>query len=296
MFEKELKDIKEKIDIEMKIKTSFLNCPSEIKEAVEYSFLSEGKRVRPILFLKTYEALKGEYDINVLKFSLSLEMIHSYSLIHDDLPSLDNDDYRRGELTNHKVFGEAMAILSGDSLLNLAYENMFEIISENNENCIKYIEASKVISKAVGIEGMIGGQVKDILSDGKEIDEEELKYIQKNKTTKLIESSVKAGAIVAGANKREIEELSRYGEILGDMFQIKDDILDVIGDMKKMGKSVGTDINNNRLTHTTVYGLEDSVEKVNNLYKESIEIIDNLNLKKSYFLKELSKYLAYREN
>lgn len=293
MFEKELSTIKKDIDNEMKKTIESLECPEEIKKAVEYSFLSGGKRIRPILFIKTYESILGSYDDTVLKFSLSLEMIHSYSLIHDDLPSLDNDDYRRGELTNHKVFGEAIAILAGDSLLNLAYENMFDVIVGNDTK--NYIKASQEISKSVGIEGMIGGQVKDILSDGKKINEDELKYIQKNKTSKFIESSVKSGAIVAGANKEEIEKLSRYGEILGDMFQIKDDILDIVGDIEKTGKSIGTDVDNNRLTYTSVYGLDNSMEKVNKLYNESLDIIDSLNLKKSFFLKELSKYLAYRE-
>lgn len=294
MFRKELRIIKNDIDNSMKRKIDLLKCPQEIKKAVEYSFLSGGKRIRPILFTKTYESIVGSYDETVLNFSLSLEMIHSYSLIHDDLPSLDNDDYRRGELTNHKVFGEAMAILAGDSLLNLAYENMFDVILNTDGD--NYIKASQEISKAVGIEGMIGGQVKDILSDGKEIDEEELRYIQKNKTSKFIESSVKSGAIVAGADVYTIEKLSRYGEILGDMFQIKDDILDIVGDIEKTGKNTGTDLDNNRLTYTSVHGLDNSIKKVNKLYNESLEIIDSLNLKKSFFLKELSKYLADRES
>lgn len=293
------KDIieKAKLDIEIEIDRMFNieDLPQRrIYESMKYSMLAGGKRIRPILFLKTYEMVgKADYS-KVLPFSVAIEMIHTYSLIHDDLPAMDNDDFRRGKLTNHKVFGEDMAILAGDGLLNLAYETMISeaIRSEDRERCMLAIDQ---IAKASGVRGMIGGQVVDILSSSGHGSLETLEYIHKHKTSRLIEASILSAAILAGASSEELSVLRSYAESLGLMFQIRDDILDRIGDSEVTGKTVGIDEANDKLTYVSAYGLEKSIEKTEELYRKSIDDLSRLSDYDTEFLKGLSEYLVYRK-
>ncbi|MCR2042607.1 polyprenyl synthetase family protein [Anaerosalibacter massiliensis] len=259
------------------------NYQEKIFEAMKYSLFTGGKRIRPILLLKSCEMVKGSYE-EAIPFALALEMIHTYSLIHDDLPSMDNDDFRRGKPTNHKVFGEAIAILSGDGLLNLSYEIMVESIinkSKDKNDYNRYLLAFKEISNASGVEGMIGGQVVDILSDGKIIDSSELKYMYKCKTAALIRAAVVSGGIIGGANNEEIKKLKTYGECVGLGYQIRDDILDMDED-RKISKT----------TYLSFNPPGKAKEKVESLSKEAKESVKSF--KNNKFLDEISYYLINR--
>jgi geranylgeranyl diphosphate synthase type II len=291
----ELKKYKIIIDEELDKVLSFENTPqSKVFEAMRYSVFAGGKRLRPILTLKSCELISGNYK-NALNFALAIEMIHTYSLIHDDLPAMDNDDFRRGKPTNHKVFGENIAILAGDGLLNFAYELMIDTISKVND-VKRYILAFKEIAKAAGIFGMIGGQVVDVLSENISIDKKTMEFIHKNKTSALIEASIISGAIIGGASTNEIDNLRKYGRAIGLGYQIRDDILDKIGDISKLGKDIGSDEENNKATYLSLYGLEKSIEKTKELCNEAIEAIyifkNNSNIE---FFIELCKYLVNRE-
>jgi len=259
-------------------------------EAMIYSIKVGGKRVRPILMLLTYAMYKEDYK-DILPFAAALEMIHTYSLIHDDLPCMDNDDLRRGKPTNHKIYGEAIAILAGDGLLNEAMIIMLNQCLDGNLNKIK---ASTLIAKASGAQGMIAGQICDILSEGKEISEEELLYMHRNKTGQLIKAAIVCGAILGNANESDLSNLKEYGEKLGLAFQIKDDILDVIGDVSVLGKNVNADECNNKTTFITMYGLEKCKEKCNNLTGECFEILNKLKSNTKY-LEEITEFLLKRE-
>lgn len=288
---------KAKLDIEAEIDKVFSieDVPQKrIYESMKYSMLAGGKRIRPILFLKTYEMVQKSDYRKVLSFSVAIEMIHTYSLIHDDLPAMDNDDYRRGKLTNHKVFGEDMAILAGDGLLNLAYETMVAE-SLRSSHPITYIRAMNELSRASGVRGMIGGQVVDIISSSGDGSLETLEYIHRHKTSRLIEASIISGAILAGARDDEISILQSYAESIGLMFQIRDDILDRIGDSEVTGKTVGIDETNDKLTYVSAYGLEESIEKTEELYRKSIDDLNRLSEYDTEFLKGLSEYLVYRK-
>lgn len=263
---------------------------SSIVNSMHYSVFAGGKRIRPILMLATGELFdcKREY---IMPYAAAIELIHTYSLIHDDLPAMDNDDYRRGTLTNHKVFGDAIAILAGDGLLNFAHEHMIEnSIKENN---IKYLKAAYEISKAAGINGMIAGQIVDIESENKEIDFEKLNYMHKNKTGALIKASVLAGAIISDAKAYDLEILAAYADKLGLAFQIIDDILDVKGDFDKIGKNIGSDIKKNKTTYVSFYGIDKAEEIAKKLSLEAIDLISEYG-KKSDFLIELTNYLLKR--
>jgi geranylgeranyl diphosphate synthase type II len=239
---------------------------------MSYSLNIGGKRIRPILLLLTYKMYNSDYK-KVLPIACSLEMIHTYSLIHDDLPCMDNDDLRRGKPTNHKVYGEAIAVLSGDGLLNEAVNIMFKYCLEHGK---KELEACSLIANAAGADGMIGGQVVDILSEGKEVQEDELLYMHSKKTGELIKASIVSGAILAAAPEEEIRQLSEFGQILGLAFQIKDDILNVTGNQEIVGKSIHSDEENNKKNFITTYGLGKCIELSNRLTKECIEILKSL--------------------
>ncbi len=262
-----------------------------IYEAQDYSLRIGGKRVRPTLCFLAYSLYEEDYK-KVLPLSLALEMIHTYSLIHDDLPAMDNDDLRRGKPTNHKVFGEAIAILAGDSLLNEAFNILIDFSIKNGE---KALLATKEITNASGAEGMIGGQIVDIINEGKEIQEEELLYMHSKKTGELIKASILSGAIYGGASKEELSKLKIFGENLGLAFQIKDDILDVVGNTNKLGKNVKSDENNNKTNFNTMYGLEYCNKKCVELTNECLEILNSLN-KDVKSLKALTLELLNREN
>lgn len=263
-----------------------------IFDSMNYSLKAGGKRLRPILTLEACKLVGGN-EKDAYPFALAIEMIHTYSLIHDDLPALDNDDLRRGRKTNHKVYGEAMAILAGDGLLNYAYEIMLrESLSKGEPE--KYLKAINEIAKASGIYGMIGGQVVDIESEGKSIDMEKLDFIHMNKTAAIIIGCMRAGAIIGGASEEELENVTKYAKNIGLSFQIVDDILDIVGDEAKLGKKVGSDIDNEKSTYPSLIGLEKSKETANKLIAEAKMSIDYIN-KDSEFLNNLADYIVDRE-
>jgi geranylgeranyl diphosphate synthase type II len=231
--------------------------PPLIHQAMRYSVMGGGKRLRPSLVMAGAEAVGGT-AADVLSAACAVELIHVYSLIHDDLPAMDNDDFRRGKLTSHRVFGEAVAVLAGDALLTLA----FQLLAENKAGCPG--DVLKVLYEAAlgaGTGGLIGGQIVDTFSAGEDIDESTLKYIHRNKTGALYRIAIRTGAILAGAREEELEALSRYAEHLGLAFQIKDDILDLEGEENKIGKPVGSDLKNSKATYPALFGLEKSREK-----------------------------------
>lgn len=263
-----------------------------IFDSMNYSLKAGGKRLRPILTLEACKLVGGN-EKDAYPFAVAIEMIHTYSLIHDDLPALDNDDLRRGRKTNHKVYGEAMAILAGDGLLNYAYEIMLrESLSKGESE--KYLKAINEIAKASGIYGMIGGQVVDIESEGKSIDMEKLDFIHMNKTAAIIIGCMRAGAIIGGASEEELENVTKYAKNIGLSFQIVDDILDIVGDEAKLGKKVGSDIDNEKSTYPSLIGLEKSKETANKLIAEAKMSIDYIN-KDSEFLNNLADYIVDRE-
>ena len=262
-----------------------------IYDSASYSLNIGGKRIRPILMLLTYSMYKENWK-DILEFSSAIEMIHTYSLIHDDLPCMDDDDLRRGKPTNHKVYGENIAILAGDTLLNEAMNLMMRFSLKNGK---KALVASEMIASAAGPEGMIGGQVVDIINEGKKISEDELKYMHMKKTGELIKVSIVSGAMLGEAPEDDIKKLEKFGENIGLAFQIKDDILDVIGSTEKLGKNVLSDEESNKSNFITMYGLEYCIKECERLTKESIEILDSLSVE-TIDLKALTKELLDREN
>ena len=243
----------------LKLMPPLTENPTVIHEALHYSVCAGGKRLRPILCLAGVEAL-GRDPVRLLPIAGVLELIHTYSLIHDDLPAMDNDDYRRGKLTNHKCYGEGIAILAGDALLTLAFEALsnFGLAQAEKEPafCLQILRVINEIAEASGTMGMIGGQVVDIQSEGKSIDGKALEYIHTHKTGALFRASVRAGARLSGASQEDLAALTAYSEYFGLAFQITDDILDVSGNSAKMGKSVGSDLKKQKATYPAIYGLE----------------------------------------
>ncbi|MCX7903965.1 MAG: polyprenyl synthetase family protein [Caloramator sp.] len=269
---------------------SNIDAPQIIIEAMKYSLFAGGKRIRPILSIAVCEALNGRTE-DVLDIACSIEMIHTYSLIHDDLPAMDNDDYRRGRLTNHKVYGDAIAILAGDGLLNYAFETMLNVMKRKNDK--RFVDAAFEIAKASGVTGMIGGQVIDITNVGNIIDENSLISMHERKTGKLIEASCNVGAIIA--NRYDFLEITKeYSKNLGIAFQIVDDILDVIGEEEKLGKTVGKDAKNNKPTYVTLYGLEKSQELAREYSLKALEFANKID--NTGFLQDLTNYLLNRES
>jgi len=261
-----------------------------VYDSMEYSLNAGGKRIRPMLFLLTYKMYNKNY-IEVMDIAAAIEMIHTYSLIHDDLPAMDNDDLRRGKPTNHKVFGEAIAILGGDGLLNEAMNIMFRHCIGRGENAIK---ACSIISESAGVEGMIGGQTVDILSENIKIPIDKLYYMHSRKTGAIIKASIVSAAIYSYCSEEEINKLKCYGEKLGLAFQIKDDILDVLGDAAVLGKRTKSDLNNNKTTFVTVYGLDKCDQMCNTITEECMEILNEIEGDTSY-LKELTLLLLNRK-
>ena len=265
------KDINEYLDNYFKDKGNYNKI---IYDASGYSVNVGGKRIRPILFALGYYIYKNEYK-NIMQMACAIEMIHTYSLIHDDLPCMDNDDLRRGKPTNHKVFGENIAVLAGDNLLNEAMITMMDYALKNGGSSLK---SAYEIAAAAGAEGMIGGQVVDVMSEGKSIPKDELEYMHAKKTGALIRASVVAGAVLAEAPENDIELLREYGEKLGLVFQIKDDILDVIGDAKLLGKNVHVDEENNKTNFITVYGLKKCQDLCEKLSDQCVDILKELSV------------------
>lgn len=264
-----------------------------IYSAMRYSLNGGGKRLRPVLSLAVCELLGGEQE-DVIPYACALEMIHTYSLIHDDLPAMDNDDYRRGRLTNHKVYGEALAILSGDALLNKAYELLLSQALKDKKNLSKKIKAASVIAEASGTRGMIGGQIVDIESEGKSIPLEILEYMHKSKTGALIKASVLCAGILCDGTKEELEFLEKYADMLGLAFQIKDDILDIEGNVELMGKEAGSDAKKCKTTYITVYGVKEAKRLLNEITEKTLNYLTCFG-EKACFLKSLAEYVAARE-
>jgi len=244
-------------------------------QAMNYSMLAGGKRLRPILIQETYRLFGGEGKV-VEPFMAGMEMIHTHSLIHDDLPALDNDDYRRGRLTTHKVYGEAMGVLSGVALLNYAYETMLQAFSLT-EDQDRVICALRVMAEKTGIHGMLGGQSVDVENDGKPLEKEMLDYIYRNKTSALIEASMMTGAILAGADEHEVSVVEEAAGNIGLAFQIQDDILDVTSTDEELGKPVHSDEKNNKVTYVTLFGIEKASEQVEMLSEKAVELLKSLN-------------------
>lgn len=264
----------------------------EIYESMSYSVMAGGKRLRPILVLEAYNLFEGKDEEEVYPYMAAIEMIHTYSLIHDDLPAMDNDDYRRGRLTNHKVYGEDMAILTGDGLLNLAYETMIKSVDEKNVS--KSIKAMNIISNKAGVSGMIGGQVGDIKNVNKDMDIETLDKINELKTSCLIEGSLMMGATMAGASDKELESICMAGSLIGRAFQIQDDVLDVISDSKTLGKQVLSDEKNLKKTYVDLLGIDGAKEQVRNLSDKALKIIKELG--NNEFLVTLIERLVNRDH
>lgn len=258
---------------ELKKELAELSYPETISKGMEYAILNGGKRLRPILLFITLELLGVDIKKGI-KSAIALEMIHSYSLVHDDLPALDNDDYRRGKLTTHKVFGEAQGILIGDSLLTYA----FYMLSQKNLNLLSAEQIVNIISKTAeysGINGMIGGQIVDVESENKKIDFETLKYIHTHKTGKLLKLPIEIACITANVEDNVKEVLEEYAELIGLAFQVKDDILDVEGTFEDLGKPIGSDEHLHKATYPSIFGMENSKEILNETVEKAKNIIRN---------------------
>lgn len=245
-----------------------------IYDSASYSLNIGGKRIRPILMILSYSMYKDNWK-DILPMAAAMEMIHTYSLIHDDLPAMDNDDLRRGMPTNHKKYGEAIAILAGDTLLNEAMSLMMSFALKNGEDALK---SAVEIAEAAGPEGMIGGQVVDIVSEGKKVSKDVLNYMHLKKTGELIRASVLVGAILAGANEDDKNKLNEFGQKLGLVFQIKDDILDVEGNVQKLGKNTLSDENNDKTNFISLYGLEYCKKECKELTESCIDILKTLSV------------------
>lgn len=261
-------------------------------QAMNYSMLAGGKRLRPMLIQETYRLFGGTEKV-AEPFMAGMEMIHTHSLIHDDLPALDNDDYRRGRLTTHKVYGEAMGVLSGVALLNYAYETMLQAFSLT-EDQDRVICALKVMAEKTGIHGMLGGQSVDVENDGKPLEKEMLDYIYRNKTSALIEASMMTGAILAGADEQQVAVVEDAAGNIGLAFQIQDDILDVTGDASVTGKAAGSDEKNQKTTYVTLEGLSKARKEVEALSAAAIGDLDKLP-GNNEFLEQLIRLLVNRE-
>lgn len=288
--------LKSKAEIVEKSITGYLeelHYPEVIAEGMRYAVLNGGKRIRPVLLLMVLELLKCKEEKGMAT-ATAIEMIHSYSLVHDDLPALDNDDYRRGKLTTHKKFGEAEGILIGDALLTHA----FYILSEKNIDVIESSKIVKIISKTAeysGVNGMIGGQMVDIDSEGKRIELPVLQYIHTHKTGKLLRLPVEAGIIIAEATAKQEEVLEEYAELIGLAFQIKDDILDIEGDFEKIGKPVASDLKLEKSTYPSIFGLKQSKEILKEKVERAKKIINDEFGKDGIWFVKLAEYIAERE-
>lgn len=261
-------------------------------EAMNYSIQAGGKRLRPMLMLETYRLFGGSSKA-IEPFMAAIEMIHTYSLVHDDLPAMDDDEYRRGRKTTHIVYGEAMGILAGDALLNYAFETAakaFEIEPENRT----FGKALGILAKKAGIYGMIGGQVVDVESEGTPLDREKLEFIHIHKTSALLESSMLIGAVIAGAGEKEQDIIEKTAREIGLAFQIQDDILDVTSTTEELGKPVGSDEKNKKSTYVALEGIEKAKEEVRRLSESALSRLESLSVKNE-FLCELIEELINRK-
>jgi geranylgeranyl diphosphate synthase type II len=291
-FKEKLKIYQQQINQELEKYIRNKKCPEEIlNKSMEYSLMAGGKRLRPILVIATYQLFREDIE-KCIPYAIAIEMVHNFSLIHDDLPGIDNDDFRHGKPTNHKQFNEATAILAGDGLLNDAYH----VISQDLMNCDEKELKTKTkvfneFTKAT--DRMIAGEYVDTLLEGKKISEDELKYIHENKTGALLKLCVRMGAIIANCSETELEGLSNYATKIGLAFQIKDDILSEEGNEEILGKPVGNDKKLEKCTYVSQYGLQGAKEILDNITKEAIEEL-KIYGEKAEFLKELALYIENR--
>ena len=297
-FEKELSNKVKETDLCVQ---SFLPESGKYKdlivESARYS-VAGGTRLRPMILKESFQ-LCGGFDFNIVKpFMAAIEFIHSYSLVHDDLPAMDNDDYRRGKLTTHKKFGEDFGILAGDALLNHAYETMLNAILSSYSNgydkdiIFRMNKAAAVIAVKAGIDGMVGGQSLDVYLTGKDMNKDQLDYIFNLKTGALIEASFMAGGILAGADDNMVDDLCLAGHLVGVAFQIQDDILDIYGSEKELGKPVHSDEKNNKNTYVSLYGLDAAKKAVSDMSVRAENILKNIG--DNEFLIQLVNYLINR--
>lgn len=284
---------KEKVEARMPAIINDLQAPQILKDSMLYSINAGGKRIRPILLFATIESFSRDMDIGT-DVASALEMIHTYSLIHDDLPAMDNDDFRRGKPTNHKVFGDAMAILAGDGLLTLSFEVISNISHPDITSDMK-IELIRMIAKAAGPEGMVGGQVADIDGEGKTLTVDELVYIHRHKTGDLLTFAVESGAVLSRVDDKTRRTLKNFAQELGLVFQIKDDILDIEGDEKKLGKPVGSDIAKAKNTYPSLLTLEGAKQKLNEHAVKAKQYLREIGLEHS-LLHSITDYIVTRDH
>ncbi|KAF8378610.1 hypothetical protein HHK36_029958 [Tetracentron sinense] len=270
-----------------------LQHPLKIHEAMRYSLLAGGKRVRPILCIASCELVGGDEEM-ALPIASAMEMVHTMSLIHDDLPCMDDDDLRRGKPTNHKVFGEETAVLAGDALLSLAFEHVAS--RTINVSPDRVVRAIAELGAAVGSEGLVAGQIVDIASEGKEVDLSELEYIHVHKTAKLLEASVVCGAIMGGGNAIDVERVRKYARCIGLLFQVVDDILDITKSSEELGKTAGKDLAADKATYPKLMGLEKAKEFADMLVAQAMEELAYFDGGKAAPLYHLANYIAHRQN
>lgn len=262
-------------------------------EAMNYSMCAGGKRLRPILLLESLRLFGGDENL-AEPFMAGIEMIHTHSLVHDDLPAIDNDDYRRGRLTTHKVYGEAMGVLGGAALLNYAYETMlraFDLTSQKEP----VIRAVRIMAEKTGIRGMLGGQSVDVENDGKPITREMLDYIYRHKTSALIEAPMMTGAVLGGAEEEELAAVERAAADIGLAFQIRDDILDVTATSEELGKPVHSDEKNNKITYVTLFGIQEASRQVEELSQRAVSTLDKLNRKNEFLTALIYEMVSRRK-
>ena len=287
-----LKEKRELVDIFLKSYFDKPLLPTMLYDAMKYSLFAGGKRIRPILTIASYEACGGN-PVDIIPLAAAVELIHTYSLIHDDLPAMDNDELRRGIPTSHKVFGEAMAILAGDALLTEAFLMMTVTTSQKKFRPTYLMKSIRELALAAGASGMVGGQAQDILSENAEPDLHTLNFIHLHKTAALIKASVRTGALLAGIRGNKLKSLTTYGEHIGLAFQIVDDILDIEGVTEELGKSAGSDIEKNKMTYPSLIGIDESKERAQELVAEAIKSIREFS-SEALPLREIARYLIKR--
>ena len=288
IWEKRIKQLEDEILLELDRTPS---VDQTLKDAMKYSLMAGGKRLRPILLMAAADAVNGNGS-KFLKTAVAIEMIHTYSLIHDDLPAMDNDDFRRGKPTNHKVFGEAMAILAGDALLTLAFEVMLRQRGVNHAAILFVVDE---MSQAAGMSGMVGGQAIDLLSENKTIDMETLRTMHIGKTGALFKAAIRSGAILAGATGDQLDALTEYAKYFGLAFQITDDILDVVGDEDELGKPIGSDERNKKSTYVTLTSLDEAKRLAAQAVDDAVDSLSIFD-EEADFLRNLVRYLLARKS
>lgn len=279
-----MNDLKEKLESRLESYFKNKSIIEPLSSAMEYSLLGGGKRLRPMMCLESCKAFGGNTEY-AMPIACALEMIHTYSLIHDDLPCMDDDDMRRGKPSNHIKFGENGAVLAGDALLSYAFEIMLESGKKIAADIPRFYDAAYEVIKGAGVFGMVAGQAADLKNeDNPEAGEDELKFIHKNKTGAMIKASLLSGAIIGGASEEELDLMAEFGDNYGMLFQITDDILDVEGDYKKLGKSTGKDASSNKLTYPKIYGLEQSKKLAEEIAAKALYVLKKLGKDTEYFV------------